>query len=133
MEVLAPIQEGANRVLKPFRDLFGWFGDTLDAKEERDKAEAERDALQKKLAEVTLERDRLEQLKGLDQINTRRRARRLRARSTARVIARSPSSWYQTLPDQQGLERRRARSTSRSSTAPGWSARSRRSPTATPS
>ena len=80
MEVLAPIQEGANRALKPFRDLFGWFGDTLDAKEERDKAEAERDALQKKLAEVTLERDRLAQLKGLDQINTRRRARRLRAR-----------------------------------------------------
>ena len=31
MEVLAPIQEGANRALKPFRDLFGWFGDTLDA------------------------------------------------------------------------------------------------------
>ena len=37
MEVLAPIQEGANRVVKPFRDLFGWFGDTLDAKDERDK------------------------------------------------------------------------------------------------
>ena len=29
---LAPVQEGANRALKPFRDLFGWFGDTLDAK-----------------------------------------------------------------------------------------------------
>src|ERR671930_2378037 len=37
MGVLSPIQEGANRVLKPFRDLFGWFGDTLDAKSERDK------------------------------------------------------------------------------------------------
>ena len=47
MEVLAPIQEGANRALKPFRDLFGWFGDTLDAKEERDRAEAERDALRR--------------------------------------------------------------------------------------
>src|SRR5918999_975637 len=70
MEVLAPIQEGAHRALKPFRDLFGWFGDTLDAKEQRDKAQAERDALQKKLADVTLERDRLAQLKGVDQINT---------------------------------------------------------------
>ena len=37
MEVLAPIQEGANRVVKPVRDLFGWFGSTLDAKSERDK------------------------------------------------------------------------------------------------
>ena len=42
---LAPIQEGASRVLKPFRDLFGWFGDTIDAKDQRDKAIAERDAV----------------------------------------------------------------------------------------
>ena len=38
MEVLAPIQEGANRALKPFRDLFGWFGDTLDAKDKHDRS-----------------------------------------------------------------------------------------------
>ena len=42
MEVVAPVQEGANRALKPFRDLFGWFGDTFDAKDERDQLEAER-------------------------------------------------------------------------------------------
>ena len=35
---LSPIQEGASRVLKPFRDLFGWFGDTIDAKDQRDEA-----------------------------------------------------------------------------------------------
>src|ERR687889_2063514 len=34
--VMAPIQEGASRALKPARDLFGWFGDTIDAKKERD-------------------------------------------------------------------------------------------------
>ena len=43
LAALSPIQEGASRVLKPFRDLFGWFGDTLDAKDQRDKAIAERD------------------------------------------------------------------------------------------
>ncbi|MEA2340999.1 MAG: rod shape-determining protein MreC, partial [Solirubrobacteraceae bacterium] len=31
-EVISPIQDGASRALKPFRDLFGWVGDTLDAK-----------------------------------------------------------------------------------------------------
>src|SRR3954464_7222833 len=36
MSTLAPIQEGASRVLKPFRDLFGLFGDTLHAKGQRD-------------------------------------------------------------------------------------------------
>src|SRR5919109_2703870 len=54
MEVLAPIQEGANRALKPFRDLFGWFGDTLDAKGERDKLEAERDRLRQDVARLQM-------------------------------------------------------------------------------
>ena len=45
MAALAPIQEGASRVLKPFRDLFGWFGDTARAKKERDQLKAQRDRL----------------------------------------------------------------------------------------
>jgi rod shape-determining protein MreC len=101
MEVLAPIQEGANRALKPFRDLFGWFGDTLDAKEDRDRAEAERDALSKKLAQVTLERDRLAQAKGLDQINSAGGLDDYEP-VEARVIARSPSTWYQTFQINKG-------------------------------
>jgi rod shape-determining protein MreC len=101
MEVLAPIQEGANRALKPFRDLFGWFGDTMDAKEERDRAIAERDRLRKQLAEVTLENRELEQLKGLEQINTSGGLDDYDP-VTARVIARSPSSWYQTFQINKG-------------------------------
>ena len=34
MEVLAPLQEGASRALKPARDLGGWIGDVFDAKSE---------------------------------------------------------------------------------------------------
>src|SRR4051812_8661059 len=49
---LSPIQEGASRVLKPFRDLFGWFGDTVDAKDQRDKAEAERDKFRVQVADL---------------------------------------------------------------------------------
>jgi hypothetical protein len=101
MEIFAPIQEGANRALKPFRDLFGWFGDTLDAKEDRDRYKAERDALNKKLAEVTLENRELEQLKGLEQINTAGGLDDYEP-VTARVIARSPSSWYQTFQINKG-------------------------------
>jgi rod shape-determining protein MreC len=43
--VLSPIQEGASRALKPVRDLFGWFGETARAKEERDQLKAQRDRL----------------------------------------------------------------------------------------
>jgi rod shape-determining protein MreC len=54
MDVLTPIQEGANKALKPVRDLFGWFGDTLDAKSQRDKLKAERDALRQQVAQLDL-------------------------------------------------------------------------------
>jgi rod shape-determining protein MreC len=58
MEVLTPIQEGANKALKPPRDLFGWFGDTLDAKSQRDKLKAERDVLLAEREQPGLERRR---------------------------------------------------------------------------
>src|SRR5439155_11999908 len=32
LTVLSPIQDGANKALKPVRDAFGWIGDTVDAK-----------------------------------------------------------------------------------------------------
>jgi len=101
MEVLAPIQEGANRALKPFRDLFGWFGDTMDAKDDAERYKAEVDRLNKELAEVTVEKHELEQLKGLQEMNT---AGGLASYEpvAARVIARSPSSWYQTFQINKG-------------------------------
>ncbi|MGH2948049.1 MAG: rod shape-determining protein MreC [Solirubrobacteraceae bacterium] len=101
MEVLAPIQEGANRALKPFRDLFGWFGDTLDAKSERDELKAERDALRREVARLEVERSELEQLEGLQEQNTAGGLDNLDP-VLARVIARSPSSWYQTFQINKG-------------------------------
>src|SRR3954463_7547940 len=55
LSVLGPIQEGAHRALKPFRDLFGWVGDTIDAKKERDELAKENDALTKRVTELQAE------------------------------------------------------------------------------
>jgi rod shape-determining protein MreC len=101
MEVFAPIQEGANRALKPFRDLFGWFGDTLDAKEERDRLQAERDTLRRDVARLTIENRELAQIEGLREQNT---SGGLDDYSPvqARVIARSPSSWFQSFQINKG-------------------------------
>jgi rod shape-determining protein MreC len=101
MEVLAPIQEGANRALKPFRDLFGWFGDTLNAKSERDKLRAEKDQLTNELATVTTEKRDLEQKLGLKTTNEQGGLGDYTP-VEARVIARSPSSWYQTFQINKG-------------------------------
>jgi rod shape-determining protein MreC len=101
MEVFAPIQEGANRALKPFRDLFGWFGDTLDAKEEKERLEAERNALRKQVAEVTIENRELRQREGLQEQNTERGLDDYQP-VQARVIARSPSTWFQSFQINKG-------------------------------
>jgi rod shape-determining protein MreC len=101
MEVVAPVQEGANRALKPFRDLFGWFGDTLDAKDERDKLEAERDQLRQEVARLKLMENENAELRDLVDYA---RGSGLDAYDpvTARVYSRSNSSWYSTIEINKG-------------------------------
>jgi rod shape-determining protein MreC len=96
MEVLAPIQEGANRALKPARDLFGWFGDTLDAKSERDKLRAERDRLRRQVGELTVENSEVRQRAGLAAQNGSGGMSRYQP-VEARVYQRSPSTWDQSV------------------------------------
>jgi rod shape-determining protein MreC len=101
LEVLAPIQEGANKALKPFRDLFGWFGDTLDAQDERDRLRRERDALRTEVAKLQVQNRELEQLGGLQEMNTTGGLERYDP-IQARVYQRSPSTWYQTVTINKG-------------------------------
>ena len=101
MSVVSPIEEGASRALKPVRDLFGWVGDTLDAKGELQKAEKDRDAWQKRAigSEDAMRQNRhlrqlldLDTTLGLDQYQP----------VTSRVIGKSPTVWYQTLDIDKG-------------------------------
>ena len=101
MEVLAPIQEGANRALKPFRDLFGWFGDTLDAKRQRDALRAQRDALRRQVAWLSVRNREISQARGLQTQNTTGGLGQYQP-VQARVYQRSPSSWYQTVTINKG-------------------------------
>src|ERR687891_1277574 len=48
--VLGPIEEGADRALKPGRDLIGWFDETFDARGENEALEAELQDLRERLA-----------------------------------------------------------------------------------
>ena len=101
MEVVAPVQEGANRALKPFRDLFGWFGDTLDAKDQRDALEAERDTLRQQVARMEGAENENEQLRDMVDYS---RSSGIDAYEpvTARVYSRSNSSWYSTIEINKG-------------------------------
>lgn len=93
VEVVSPIQEGASRALKPVRDLFGWVGDTLDAKEERDELRAElREARNRAIALQGADRraEDLEKLVGLN----RQLGLDEMGPVAARVINKSPNLWY---------------------------------------
>jgi rod shape-determining protein MreC len=101
MEVLAPIQEGANKALKPLRDLFGWFGDTLDAKDERNALRKERDQLLNEVAKLQNADNENDELRDLLEYN-RNASLDTYAPVTAQVYSRSASSWYSTIEINKG-------------------------------
>jgi rod shape-determining protein MreC len=101
LEVLSPIQEGTSRALKPVRDLFGWFDDTLHARSERDKLRNERNQLRRQVVGYqSAERENLQlrRLVGLDQGSDLAGYTPV----TARVIGRSPTVWYATITVDKG-------------------------------
>lgn len=102
-EILNPVQEGASRALKPVRDLFGWFGDTIDAKGQVDELRKERDRLRTEVAQgdgATLENEQLRKMVELDG------ALGLQdyAPKTGRVIFTSPTVWYSTIRVDKGSD-----------------------------
>ena len=101
MAVFAPIQEGANRAVKPVRDLFGWFGSTLDAKSQRDQLKKQRDALRNQLAATEVALADARQQAGLKAQDTSGGLGRYQPLQ-ARVYERSPSTWYQTVAINKG-------------------------------
>jgi len=101
LQVLGPIQEGASRALKPFRDLFGWAGDTFEAKDERDKLKAENERLQREntgLQAAGIENKELRQLNELDINADLERYEPVRARITGR----NPNIFYSRITIDKG-------------------------------
>jgi rod shape-determining protein MreC len=99
--LLSPVEDGASRAFKPVRDLFGWFGDVFNAKDENKKLKKElASARVQSTTEALLLRENIQlrgQLKlsdGLGYTNS--------TRETARVIVRSPTVWYSAVTIDKG-------------------------------
>lgn len=103
-EALAPIETGAGRALKPIRDLFGWVGDTVDAKDENKRLEREVERLRGELAQAETRQRDLGQLRGLASLQRRETFPRGTRPVTARVIARSPTVWYSNVKVDKGSD-----------------------------
>jgi rod shape-determining protein MreC len=101
-ETFAPVETGASRALKPIRDLFGWAGDTVDAKDQNEELRKEVARLRSQLARSqTAERD-VAQLKGLVGLQKEQGFPQGTEPVTARVIARSPTVWYSKIKIDKG-------------------------------
>ncbi len=101
--VFAPIQAGASTVLKPARDLFGWFGDTFDAKARLSELESSNQNLRARAiagSEALRINGQLQGLLNLDNAGGLAAAKPV----TARVIGRSPTVWYSTVTINQGSD-----------------------------
>ena len=101
-EAFAPIETGASRALKPVRDLFGWAGDTFDAKDQNEDLKREVDRL------------RSGARRSADRAARRQPAQGPRGAAAggglpagtepvaAAVIARSPTVWYSSIKIDKG-------------------------------
>jgi rod shape-determining protein MreC len=101
-EVLAPIEEGATRAFKPFRDLVNWTGDVFDAKSENKKLETEVAKLREDLAAARTGEREAEQLRDLVGLPKSELFPQSTEPVTARVIARSPTSWQSSVQIDKG-------------------------------
>ena len=101
-EAFAPLETGTDRALKPFRDFFGWFGDTIDAKGENDKLQGEVEALRKRLAESETATRDVRQLRGLVKLARGDGFPQGTEPVAARVIAHSPTVWYSSVKIDKG-------------------------------
>jgi len=103
-EAVAPVETGASRALKPVRDLFGWVGDTIDAKDQNADLKKEVQRLRGDLAQAETALRDADQLKGLASLREENYFPQSTAPVTARVIARSSTVWYSNVKIDKGSD-----------------------------
>jgi rod shape-determining protein MreC len=101
LAVFSPVESVAADALKPFRDLFGWFGDTFDAKSENKKLKKEVEQLRVQVADqneqlrTSTQLDKVQELLGASALTDMKPVE-------AKVVLASPVIWYSTLNINRG-------------------------------
>jgi rod shape-determining protein MreC len=101
LTVVSPIQNGANKALKPVRDLIGWFGDTLHAKGQRDELRKQVDRLRREAIANDAEKHSYRELLTLYKLDNQLSVSDYHP-VTATVVAKSPNVWYSTVTIDKG-------------------------------
>jgi rod shape-determining protein MreC len=97
LTVISPIQDGANKALKPVRDLFGWFGETLHARSQVDQLHKQVERLQGQLIARQSDERSYQELAKLFRLDSRITTATNYSPVTATVVFKSPNLWYATV------------------------------------
>jgi rod shape-determining protein MreC len=100
--VFGPLQEGADRALKPARDLVNWFDETFEARGENDRLRSELADVNKRAVEGEVAVQEADQLAKLLKLDRSGAIPSGYEPVTGRVIARSPTVWYSTVAIDKG-------------------------------
>ena len=101
-QVLSPIESGASKALKPFRDLFNWVGDAFDAKGENKRLKKELAKTRAELAAAQTAIRENQQLRAIVGLPRQPGYPQGTNPVTSRVIARSPTDWYSSITIDKG-------------------------------
>ncbi|UTI62373.1 rod shape-determining protein MreC [Paraconexibacter antarcticus] len=100
-EIVSPIQDVASRSLKPFRDLFGWFGDTWHAKGDNKTLVKTRDQLREQNGSLQAEVRKLKEQYGINRVIATANIGNL-GPVEARVVVASPTLLFQKVTINKG-------------------------------
>jgi rod shape-determining protein MreC len=100
LTIVSPIQDGANKALKPVRDLFSWFGNTLHAKSQLAQSLKQTNKLRRELVDDQSEKRAYRELLALTHLD------QLGVGDyhpvTATVVGKTPNLWYSTVNIDKG-------------------------------
>jgi rod shape-determining protein MreC len=100
LTVVSPIQDGANKALKPVRDLFGWFDATLHAKDQNGELRKQNAKLRREVIAEQSEKRSYREL--LDLFHVDRLGVSDYHPVTATVVGKTPNLWYATVDINKG-------------------------------
>ncbi|HUK78955.1 MAG TPA: rod shape-determining protein MreC [Thermoleophilia bacterium] len=104
MHVVAPLQSGTARVIKPFRDGWNWMTGLFGAQSQNRTLRAEVQQLRGQLAQQLVQQQQTTELHGLLQMRDSSVFPRGTNFADARVIARSTTAWYSTVTIDAGSD-----------------------------
>jgi rod shape-determining protein MreC len=101
LTVVSPVQDGANKALKPVRDLFGGIGDTFHAKSQRNELRKQVDRLRGELVSDQSEKRSYRELLGMFHLDNQLSVADYHP-LTATVVGKTPNIWYATVTIDKG-------------------------------